>query len=749
MNRRTILMVSFLLIILTMLFFFEFFTKGWLLEGTGDRILSVVPMEINAQRSLHNWRLPEWIPHVFCGAPYIASGYHNFFYPIKFLILCFPEKCLLFLLTLSAALHMFLSGIFFFIFAFSVVKNKFWSLVGAISYAFSFTLTYNLNYGDDCVIGLVYMPMLLYFINTHKARSASRNYLFYTILLSIVILSGNMQLVLYLTGMAFLYGLFKSEKAHIPVILAAFITAGFLTAIRTFPFIELAKSYSGSFTAPFDELSRFDLTRPISLIRLFAPFFLSGDNALFFMGGLGPPVSFNVYHGLIGAFLIVYAFIFIWDKETNYWKLISFLIILIILGTPLARLQFILMGKTYLSFSKYAWLLPIPLALMICAAGAKISESATSSKRFTIFAIICAFIVSGILLYTYHDTVKVIARLAAAKQALYLSKETILLSLLKNMRYSFLYFAVGSLYVIMIAVTLGQWTLNKFRMKLAILLFLSIDILTISRANINSMWNFLSKEPMGKITDAEKNVIDMFQTSCKDFRMTGQTNNTKLDAHVRLGLYKPSGWGLTIPTRLAYLYRLENMDRIATMGRFPRDEKTIALSSTAFDLKENGTILSSKYCIPRAKLFSNYIVVKDDESARGMLFDPSFDVMSRVILHENISIDVPNKDFRREAEIIEDNNETVKIKTCAAENSILLLTDTFHDGWKASIDGKSAEILRANIAFKALLVPAGEHEIIFSYRQAGLRGGAVVSLITLISFLIILFTRVYSKNQKS
>jgi hypothetical protein len=66
---------------------------------------------------------------------------------------------------------------------------------------------------------------------------------------------------------------------------------------------------------------------------------------------------------------------------------------------------------------------------------------------------------------------------------------------------------------------------------------------------------------------------------------------------------------------------------------------------------------------------------------------------------------------------------------------LLVVSETWDAGWSATVDGAAAPVLRANLAFRAVAVPAGSHRVAFSFRPVyltqGLLGSAAFLLIAL------------------
>jgi len=74
-----------------------------------------------------------------------------------------------------------------------------------------------------------------------------------------------------------------------------------------------------------------------------------------------------------------------------------------------------------------------------------------------------------------------------------------------------------------------------------------------------------------------------------------------------------------------------------------------------------------------------------------------------------------------------DEPERVVVRTQGASDAVLVLTDAFYPGWKATLDGTPVAVLRANTAMRAVVVPAGDHRVEMRYRPRSLWIGTVLA----------------------
>jgi hypothetical protein len=87
------------------------------------------------------------------------------------------------------------------------------------------------------------------------------------------------------------------------------------------------------------------------------------------------------------------------------------------------------------------------------------------------------------------------------------------------------------------------------------------------------------------------------------------------------------------------------------------------------------------------------------------------------------------------ARVVRDEPELLEIATSTSDPGLMVVTRSWDPGWKASLDGRDVPLLRADLAFQGVIVPAGEHVTRLAYSPASYRAGALVSGLSLLVLL--------------
>lgn len=125
---------------------------------------------------------------------------------------------------------------------------------------------------------------------------------------------------------------------------------------------------------------------------------------------------------------------------------------------------------------------------------------------------------------------------------------------------------------------------------------------------------------------------------------------------------------------------------------------------------------------PRAWITTDARVEPDDDTALAQLADPATDLHATVYLDRVLECESGGGDATIR---LYDTNE-VQIET-SGEGGVLVLSDQYYPGWRAEVDGEEVTIARADVAFRAVCVPPGEHTVTFTYRPLSFYAGAAIS----------------------
>lgn len=83
-------------------------------------------------------------------------------------------------------------------------------------------------------------------------------------------------------------------------------------------------------------------------------------------------------------------------------------------------------------------------------------------------------------------------------------------------------------------------------------------------------------------------------------------------------------------------------------------------------------------------------------------------------------------------EFVTDGLDQVAVRTNTATPAVLVLADMAAPGWSAEVDGRAAKLLTADLALRAVAVPAGPHTVTFRYRDESYRAGLTLTVIGVI-----------------
>ncbi len=92
--------------------------------------------------------------------------------------------------------------------------------------------------------------------------------------------------------------------------------------------------------------------------------------------------------------------------------------------------------------------------------------------------------------------------------------------------------------------------------------------------------------------------------------------------------------------------------------------------------------------------------------------------------------------LERQASDVQIDGNAVSVKFDLKDSAFACLAIPYSEAWSATVDGEKAEILPANGMYMGVLLPAGEHTIVYRYAMRGFREGAAVSLATLIGLVV-------------
>jgi hypothetical protein len=162
--------------------------------------------------------------------------------------------------------------------------------------------------------------------------------------------------------------------------------------------------------------------------------------------------------------------------------------------------------------------------------------------------------------------------------------------------------------------------------------------------------------------------------------------------------------------------------------------------------------------LPRAFLVDEWLYRPTVDAAVAAMADPEFDPARQAV----VVADGPERRLASgemagqpvdQADVsfldYEPERVSLVVSNPGPDDRLLLLTDTHYPGWKSAIDGQPATIYQADGLFRGVVVPAGEHQVTFSFQPTSYRVGRWLSLAGLLVWGLTIVVAFLIKNKST
>ena len=130
----------------------------------------------------------------------------------------------------------------------------------------------------------------------------------------------------------------------------------------------------------------------------------------------------------------------------------------------------------------------------------------------------------------------------------------------------------------------------------------------------------------------------------------------------------------------------------------------------------------------------------------------SLDTKKKVVLNQVFESNLNQFSFQSDTlakiELQSYKANEMNYKSVSTIDQLAVFSEIYYeDGWNAYIDGQLVPHMRANYVLRSLLIPAGEHDIVFKFEPKVIATGNMISLISY-GFLILIPLGWYLRERK-
>ena len=710
-------------------------SEGWQpYADIGDLVTSFYPFRAIASRSIREGTLPLWNPYFQAGAPFQADSQSSLFYPLNFFYYVLPLPIAW---TVCLMVRMFLAGVFTTLFVRSIGGTRAGAVFSGITFASCGFIT--AWQGQPLGDAAIWLPLIGYAVHRLHTDHSKVSMSLVAFSFAMPVLAGHPETAAHLTlagaSMALAWcvvsvphrGRYSSAAFLLSFALAGILALG-LASIQVIPTLEWLRQMDEALQLNWPGLPWRQALAWVSrdVIR--------GPNS----AGVWIPEG-AAYVGMIG---LLAASLAPFHKARRFVALLTAMTVLSAgIAYGIEPLRWLVSHIPVIAGLKNSRMILIASFGMAALGGLGISalenESAFPSRRrlMALFFLGIAFVVTFLLVYRLQAVtqfkVEFTRRPSFSRALLVLSLVPIVWRLHGGLR--------GRLFPI-IACSLAAFDLVTF--SYGYMGFAKPDeIFPPAPA-----FDFLAKQndPMrfriaqiGLPYSANANII--YQSSSAD----GYEVCPTLPRIFALDFTENRWDGIQfIPERV-----LNSRDRRLDMLNL----KYFILNPNAPEFKqftvaerfrlvfnngyvaifENKSVLPRAFAVPASGVEVIYARKDQLERLRNRSFDPERSViLSAPLRLAGTSGEPASPLFKSQVELTNGQMNELAFHAQASEPAVLVLSQTYYPGWKATVDGQEVPVFPANLALTGIPLPAGVHDVRFVFQPLSFRVGAALTLMS-------------------
>lgn len=308
---------------------------------------------------------------------------------------------------------------------------------------------------------------------------------------------------------------------------------------------------------------------------------------------------------------------------------------------------------------------------------------------------------------------------------------------------------ITSLIYVSIAILLIGLFLRKIIswqvMTIVMSLIITIDLLGFGSNYLNS-YSFEEKDMYTEnafpLTEADKQILSDKDPNFRVFNTAGLDESKTSYYHKSIGGYHPAKLGIYDDLMAHQLTGRPNMAVVNMLNAKYFIQNNLAI--------RNPNALGNVWFVDEVKW------VKGPVEEMKALND--FDPANVVVIDESWKAKFANftpADSTASITMTKFDNDEIMYQSKSSAPHVAVFSEIYYKDWKAYIDGKPADYAKANYVLRAMVVPAGTHEIVFKFEPTiyhiGDKLSAISGWIVFVLFLIwvALEFRVLGKKEKS